>query len=160
MALLKNNQPVLQADIMKFAKDKEWCTSFYSQLKKINKTALFPKEFYTQQKFAESYLYNSLNEDYEVAVGKMQFIKVKTATVNGKLQRYYVYKIMPDDDEDKTPRMAICGAFSNTISIAEVEDADLDIYFDYDKEFSAATVEEQFKIYIDKKIKEAKPVIK
>jgi uncharacterized protein YbaP (TraB family) len=160
VALLKNNQPVLAADIMKFAKDKEWRTSFYSQLKKINKTTLFPKEFYTQQKFAESYLYNSLNEDYEIAVGKMQFIKVKTASINGKLQRYYIYKITPDDEEDEVPRIAICGAFSNSISIAEVEDADLEIYFDYEKEFSAATVEEEFKIYIDKKIKEVKSVIK
>jgi len=77
ITLLKNNQPVLPAEIKKIAADKSWRSSFYQSLKQIKKASLFPKEFYTQQKFAESYMFNSFADDYEVETKSIQFLKEK-----------------------------------------------------------------------------------
>jgi uncharacterized protein YbaP (TraB family) len=151
LALLKNNQPVNPSEILKFAGDNEWRTDFYNSLNDIHKTNLFPKAYYAQQKFAESYLYNSLNSDYDVIVKSMQLIKTKTAMVDGKLKRYYIYKVLLDDEEDASPRLAFCGAFDNNISIVTIKDADLDIYFNYDEKFSASKIDESFKKYIAEK---------
>lgn len=156
IALLKNNQPIPASDIKKFASDKEWRTGFYASLKKIKKTALFPREFYSQLKFAESYLQNSLTGDYEVDIKSMQFVKEKTAGINGRMKRFYIYKVVLDYDEDKTPRFAVCGAFDMDKSIAEIEDEDLDVFLNYDEEYSLSAIDDMFSRYIEEKIKAAK----
>lgn len=153
LALLKNNQPVAQPDILKFANDREWRTAFYSSLKKIHKTSLFPKELYTQQKFAEGYLYTNLPEYYDTDISSAQFIKTKTAMVAGKLQRFFIYKVIVVEDDDKTPHLAICGAFNSNVAIAEVADEDVDVYLDYDGRFSLSTIDAKFKTYIEEKEK-------
>ena len=151
LALLKYNRPVAVTEIKKFANDKEWRTSFYESLKEIKKTAVFPKEIYSQLKFAESYLYNSLNDDYEMDVRSTQFIKEKTAEINGKMQRFYIYKVVLNDDESKTTNFAVCGAFDMDKNIAEIKNENLDVYLNYDDTFSLSTVDELFKKYIDQK---------
>jgi hypothetical protein len=152
LALLKNKQPVAAADIMKFAVDKEWRARFYALLKKAGRTDLFPKAFYTQQKFAESYLFSTLSDDEELAVKTMQLVKTKTAVINGKQQRFYLFKVTPDD-EDNTAHLAICGAFNNNLAIADVSDEDLDTFYDYDEEFSSGTIDKKFENYISEKKK-------
>ena len=153
LALLKNNKTVPEAEIRKFVTDKAWRAAFYGSLKSINKTALFPTAFYSQQKFAESYLYSSLTDSYEVDVKSMQFIKEKSAEVNGKLQRFYIYKVILNDDEDKTARVAICGAFNMNKDIAEISEEEQDVHFDYDDIFSLSTLDEVFTKYIEEKSK-------
>lgn len=149
LALLKNDQPVPASEIRKFAADKDWRTSFYESLRKINKTLLFPQEFYSQSKFAESYLYTSLTGDYEVDVKSMQFVKEKTAEINGKTKRFYLYKVLLDYDEDKVPRFAVCGPFEMDKNIAAIKEADLDVYMNYDEEYSLKTIDEMFSKYLD-----------
>lgn len=156
IALLKNNRPVPASEIKKFAEDKEWRTEFYESLKKIGKAALFPKAYYSQLKFAEGYLYNSLLNDYEVGIKSMQFVKEKNAEINGRQQRFYIYKVVLDYDDEKTPRFAVCGAFDMDKSIAEIKDEDLDVYLNYDDEYSLSAIDGMFKKYIDEKIKSLK----
>jgi hypothetical protein len=156
IALLKNNQPVAPADVKKFAADKEWRVSFYRNLKKINKQSLFPKEFYTQQKFAESHLHIWLSDDDEIAIKSMQLVTSKTATIGGSVKRFYIYKVIFDEEEDNTPRLAICGPFDNNLAIADIKDADLDVYCDYESAFSQSTIDKKFKDYIEEKIKKTK----
>lgn len=151
LALLKNNKPVPVADIRKFANDKEWRTSFYESLKEIKKTSFFPKENYSQLKFAESYLYNSLMGDYEVDVRSTQMIKEKTAEINGKMQRFYIYKVVLNEDDTKTTYFAVCGAFDMDKNIAEIKMEDQDIYLNFEDVFSLSAVDELFKKYIDEK---------
>jgi hypothetical protein len=151
LALIKNNKPVAESEIKKFASDKEWRTAFYESLKKINKVSLFPKEFYTQVKFAESYLQVSLSEEYEVDVKSMQLVKEKTVEIDGKMKRFYIYKVVLNDDEDKTARFAVCGEFDMDKSKVALEYENQHAYLDYDEVFSLAAVDELFKKYLDQK---------
>jgi uncharacterized protein YbaP (TraB family) len=148
LALLKNNQPVSAIGIKKLATDKEWRTAFWESLKKINKQQFFPIEFYTQLKFSESYLYNYLIEEYEIGVNSMQFIKEKTAVINGKKKVFYLYKVVSDDEEDATPRLAICGAFDLNKNVIEIKDEDVDVFYNYDVSFSLKNIDAQFNKYI------------
>lgn len=156
LALLKNNKPVAVAEIRKFSNDKEWRTSFYESLKEIKRTSFFPKENYSQLKFAESYLYNSLNSDYEVYVKSTQLVKEKTAEINGKTQRFYIYKVVLNEDDTKTTYFAVCGAFDMDKNIAEIKMEDRDVYLNFEDAFSLSAVDELFKKYIDEKKKDEK----
>ncbi len=151
LALIKNNKPVAEKEIRKFAADKEWRTAFYESLKEINKASLFPKEFYSQVKFAESYLQVSLSESYEVDVKSMQLVKEKTAEIDGKMKRFYVYKVILDYDEDKTPRFAVCGMFDMDKNKVELKYDDQDIYLNYDDVFTLDAVDELFTKYLDQR---------
>jgi len=157
LALIKNNKPVPESEIKKFASDKDWRTAFYESLKEIKKVSLFPKEFYTQQKFAESYLQVSLTEGYEVDVKSMQFVKEKTAEINGKMKRFYIYKVVLNDDEDKTARFAVSGEFDLDKNKVELDYENQDTYLDYDEQFSSSKVDELFKKYLEQKKSNAKP---
>jgi uncharacterized protein YbaP (TraB family) len=148
IALLKNNQPVSAIGLKKLASDKEWRTAFWESLKKINKQQLFPREFYTQLKFAESYLYNYLIDEYEIAVNSMQFIKEKTAVINGKKKVFYLYKVVSDDEEDATPRLAICGTFDLNKNVIEIKSEEVDVFYNYDVSFSLKNIDAQFNKYI------------
>lgn len=151
IALIKNNQALLAAHFLAFAKDKGWRTYFYDDLKKLNKTALFPKEYYSQAKFAESYLYNFLSDEYEMELEKMQFIKTVTATVAGKQQKYFIYKVMNSDAEIKTWQLAFCGPFGTNAAVAEIDAELLDIYLDDENDFNGAEVDKRFKEFIASK---------
>jgi hypothetical protein len=156
LALIKNNKPVAESEIRKFASDKAWRTAFYESLKEIDKVSIFPKEFYTQVKFAESYLQVWLSESDEVDVRSMQLMKEKTAEIDGQMKRFYIYKIVLNDDDDKTPRFAVCGAFDMDKAKVEIKIDDQDVYIDYDTAFSMSTVDELFKKYIEQKINSSK----
>ncbi len=151
--LLRNKQPVANWEIRKFASNKEWRTGFYTSLKEINRTDLFPHEFYSQQKFAESYLYELVSSYYEVDIKTMKPVTEKTAEVNGKLKRYYIYRVVINDEEDKTERFAVCGAFDPDKAIAEVGEDDQDVFLNYDEAFSMSSVDEMFNKYIEEKKK-------
>ncbi len=156
LALIKNNKPVAESEIRKFASDNEWRTAFYESLKGIGKVSVFPKGFYTQVKFAESYLHVGLSDSYEVEVKSIQMIKERTAEINGKTKRYYIYKVVLHDDEDKTTRFAVCGGFDLDKTKAHVEVEDQDVYLDYDTAFSLSTVDELFNKYIEQRISSSK----
>jgi hypothetical protein len=113
----------------------------------MNKTALFPKAYYTQEKFAESYLYEFLTEEYEIGVGKMQFIKTATASINGATQKYFIYKIMNSDEDSKVWQLAFCGPFVNNSAVAEIDIEAQDIFLD-DEDFNAAKIDSRFKKFI------------
>lgn len=152
LALIKNNQTVLPAQCLVFAKDKGWRTYFYDDLKKLNKTAFFPKAYYSQAKFAESYLYNFLSDEYEMELEKMQFIKTATATVEGKQQRYFIYKVMNSDAETKVWQLAFCGPFGTNASVAEIDEDLLDIYLDDENDFNVTEVDKRFQKFIENKL--------
>ncbi len=144
--LLKNNQTVPIANIKKLAADKGWRTDFYNSLKKINKTSLFPKEFYSQQKFAESYIYTLLYYD-ESEINDIAYLTVKTGDVKGTPKRFVLYKVKTYEDEPY--RLAICGPFNKDQTIAEINDDDKSIQIFYEEEFSASTIEENFSKYLE-----------
>ena len=49
--------------------------------------------------------------------------------------------------------MAICGEFDLDKNTAAIDDKELDVFFNYDEVFELKNVDEQFKKYIDDKIK-------
>ncbi len=155
LALLKNNQPVLPADIMTFAKDRSWRTGFYEDLKRINKTGIFPKEYYSQAKFSESYLYNFLTDEYEMEVEKVQFLKTATAKIDGVLKKYFIYKIMNTDADVKVWQLAFCGPFNTNNTNPEISYDELDVFVDDENDFDPAQTDNRFKKYIADKLKQA-----
>lgn len=64
---LKNEKPLTKKRIAKNANSLEKRTLVFEALDKFNKTELFPKELFTREKAAESYLANWLydNEEYD-----------------------------------------------------------------------------------------------
>ena len=63
-----------------------------------------------------------------------------------------------NDTDDKGSHIAICGGFNNLLTIAEVNEGELDTYFDSDDKLSGNSIDEKFKTYLDDKLKEAKVI--
>lgn len=61
--LVKNKQPIPSAVFINLAADKSTRRSLYDDLKDLKKTALFPKQYQTQQLFAETDLYGLASDD-------------------------------------------------------------------------------------------------
>ena len=110
-ALLQHGQPVETAEWIKLAADKEMRTSVYEDLVELNKTQLFPKQYYTEQAFAESGLYNIVSEDNDIK--KWTFIGERIVTWQGQRRKFYLYRIETTDEEEvRITRLGIAGPYS------------------------------------------------
>ncbi len=112
MGLLQNGHPVAATEIKKITNDLIYRVDTYTELKKLNKEQLFPKENLSQEKFAESYLFNSLYDD-EVAAPVFKAISSIEVEENSTTNRYFIFKVTYSYDEgEKETYLSFCGPFA------------------------------------------------
>jgi uncharacterized protein YbaP (TraB family) len=150
LALAGINKPVPAVELRKVAASPGYRTDFYESLKKLKKENLFPKELLSQQKFAESYLYNNINEEGDIEESDISFklMAEKSAIIKGIVSRYYFYKVMVKYDGEITIYPAVCGAFDTNKLIPLIKNDEYNVEIFYDEKFSAATVNKLFDRYI------------
>lgn len=140
IALIKLNKPVAAAELRKIAADMNYRTDFYTSLKKLGKESLYPKEFLSQQKFAEAYLYlyASSEDDMDASDIKFKLLGEKEHTANGVTSRYYIYKLLVNYDDEKYEYPAVCGPFDiNRSNVGIPQDAEKTTIF-YEDELKKA----------------------
>jgi uncharacterized protein YbaP (TraB family) len=130
--LAVNKQIISQKPILKLATDKSYRVDLYNELKKIKKQTLFPKQYLTQQSFAESIVYNAATEDDDEP-SALTLLAQKIILFKGKKSRFFFYKITLGD-EDKTYRLACAGPFDTNLLKLSPDKATGALYYkeDYD----------------------------
>jgi uncharacterized protein YbaP (TraB family) len=141
-SLAKLDHEVPAGVLLSIAASNEFRTQLYSSLKTINKVSLFPKKFLTQQKFAEGYLYNYATDDEDSLY--LEAKGVKTATINGKPQRYYFFKVSMVFENETFSYPGICGPFDINKKSEIINENAIDLDITYDEEYSAASAEKLF----------------
>ena len=134
------------ADILKIAADKDFRTDFYTELKNIKKENLFPKQYFTQQKFAEGYAYSYLIDDYELENPQLTFISEKISKVKGIEKRFFIYKVKNVYDGEVTYNLFIMGGFPKDLTKIDLKYDEQEYYFNED--FKQSTINEIYNNYI------------
>ena len=142
IALLKIDQPVSPLIINKLANDKGYRTGLYTSLKEIKKTNLFPKELYTQQKFAEAYVYDYVAEEEDDIT--IQPVGEKLYKTGGQLKRYYLFKVGWMEDYKKTEHLAVCGPFNLNTTLVDLKEEDAQINIEYEEKYTPASMQKSF----------------
>lgn len=152
VSLLKNGQVIPAAEIKKIAADQGLRIEFYSSLREMGKTSLFPKEYATQQKFAESYLYEYNEDGDEEGNTVFKPVKEKVIEENGVSKRYYLFKMTSTYEEDDAQTLlAICGPFDADKKVLEIKKGTDETTVLYDEKYSASTVDELFNKFIEQR---------
>ena len=138
-SLLENDQ-TLNAQVLKdLAADKESRTDLYERLKTHKKESLFPKKYFTQKDFAESYVYSAASDDDEPA--DLTYLTKKVVSFNGSQARFFFYKVTYGEDDYKSYRLACAGPFSLDGSDISADKASGSLY--YDKDFDTTNLSNQ-----------------
>ena len=150
IALLKNNNKVPPAQIEKIAADRANRFEFYNRLEKIGKQNIFPAKWQTQKSFAESYLYNYINEDGDLDDESLtlQYVSDKIEKKNGKQYRYFLFKATIDNGDSKETHLAICGPFDFDKSKVLINSDDEKEEMFYDEPYNPASIDKLFKTYL------------
>ncbi len=166
LALLKNNKTVGAGVLKQIAGDKYERANFYEELKRMNKESLFPADFRTQQKLAESYIYQSMSEeDDDQDLSTVEFIYIKKIEYDykGERKRFYFFRVnfpqaedtreMESEETGSHSYLAIAGPFEldpNQVSL-KAEKNITGVY--YDKDFSGMLMDDYFKKFMDERLK-------
>lgn len=142
--LMNHQQPVDAAAFTKLAADAGYRESLYDELEKGKKTELFPRQFLTQQAFAESELYSYASDDNDVK--KITFLGQRLKTYKKKQYKFYLFKIEIAYDDEVSTYLGVGGPYHPTSTkFARRKDA-TGIY--WDKTFNAATIDADLKAYL------------
>ncbi|HYE56365.1 MAG TPA: TraB/GumN family protein [Chitinophagaceae bacterium] len=143
LSLLRLNEPVDAAIIEAIAADKDYRGYFYDELKDLKREKLFPAKYLNQKSFAETYIYNS---DDDEKPSTLQFIGERTATFNGKKQRFYLYKTVYEYEDRQYAYLAVGGCFDTDPKKFESSYDISGIY--WEEEFSQSAIDKHFKAYL------------
>ncbi|AEV97594.1 hypothetical protein A4D02_30165 [Niastella koreensis] len=148
MQLIKNKQLVPAAEILKLAADANLRINFYEELKNLKKTALFPRQYATQQAFGEATVYEAAADDNEIK--KITFLAKKIAKYKGKSYTFYLYRVMLEDD-DSSGYLGIAGGYtSGSLSLEAAEDLS-GIY--WEEAYKESKVNSFFKAFLESREK-------
>jgi uncharacterized protein YbaP (TraB family) len=142
--LLENNVPVAVETIAKLAASDEYRSSIYEELEKVKKTSLFPATYLNQKMLAASYAFNHASDDYSPR--KVEFVTEKTAKFKGTIQKFYLFKVSFEEEDETPPMLAIAGPFSlNTKKVTSDNEA-TGLY--WEKPFSPKSVNTHFNAFL------------
>jgi uncharacterized protein YbaP (TraB family) len=109
--LLDGGQAVPGAVLNRLASDPVTRLDLYDNLKKYKKTALFPGEYLTQSRFAESSIYGAADNEDEGPIEKVVLLSKKTASFDGKKYTWYLYKISYTTEDGPKSYLGIAGGY-------------------------------------------------
>ncbi|MEP6582883.1 MAG: TraB/GumN family protein [Ginsengibacter sp.] len=139
--LLENAQSVTAAVLVKLAADKSYRMDLYNTLKEHKQQNLFPKQYLSQQYFAESNVYTAVSDDSEPLA--ITFLSQKTFMFHGKQAKFFFYKITYGEDDDKSYNLACAGPYSLNASDLNVDKAYGYLY--YKEDFDKNNLQQQMK---------------
>ena len=140
LALIKNNIKVSTDELYKVAASHEYRSSFYQELKKINRLALFPKEFLSQVELARSDVFvYSYYEEYPVNV---KFIQEKIMGKGRNKLKFYLFKV----EFNQSAYLGIAGSYSTNKNKLDTDNKFTGIY--WEQEFDETQVELFFQQYL------------
>lgn len=150
MGLLKNQQVVPASVIEVLVANKAYRRDMYTNLKKINKAALYPLKYKTQRHLGESDMYNYSFSEEEPS--EMSYIGERNILFNGKKCRFYLYKLVytyesaEDDKKEEYKYLGVAGPFSTDLKNLEME---FDLTGIYDEEaFDPKNTDKQLSAYL------------
>jgi uncharacterized protein YbaP (TraB family) len=158
VALVKNNQPVDSKEIETAASDKNYRRDLYDELRQRGKLKLFPIKFLTQQKIAESELFQTAtqeNDDSEPA--SITFLGEKMAVFMGERKKFYLFKVTYEGDGYSDSYLGVTGPYSNTEK--EIISSSKAAGVLWDEVFDKKKIDEQLKAFISSKEEELKPSV-
>ena len=167
LALIKNNKPVSSFTLKQIASDRDERVNFYDDLNKLNKNNLFPADFRSQQKLAESYVYQSLlRDDDEDGSSDAELIYIKRVEdeYRGERKRFYFFRVnFPRVEEDSSETESAETGSRSYLAIAgpfELDNAKLNIEkgknitgLYYEEKFDGLMMDDYFKKFIEQRSK-------
>lgn len=143
ITMLENNRPVDGKTIYTLATTDDYRHDLYDELKRINKLKLFPSEYLTQKRMAQSKLYGyALDEE---APSSIEFVAEKKVIYKGKPQKFLVFKLS-FPEEYGTYYFGAAGPYSlNAIDVNTTHEA-TGVY--WSKEFDAKKIDALLKEYL------------
>jgi uncharacterized protein YbaP (TraB family) len=142
VGLLKNGVPLEPKYAEAIAADKYNRIEFYRELVEIGKEKLFPQKWLTQQHFAETYLYGSFDDDEPT---KIIPLGERIATFKGRKQRFFLYRLEYEFEDEKYTYLGVSGPFN--LKTSDVLPADV-ISGVVAGEFDHKRIAEHFKNYL------------
>ena len=143
--LLKYHQPVDTSVFTELAAENEYRLDLYEKLEELKKLSLFPKKYLTQQAFAESQLYSYASDDYEVK--EMKFLGERIINFKGERRKFYLFKIDVSYEDEEVIHLGIAGPYALKATTPDTYGKATGLV--WDKDFDEATIEEDFKEYIE-----------
>lgn len=142
--LLEKGIPVQPEIITGIAADKVSRQNLYYDLKKMNRSSLFPKQYLTQAYFAESQMYlMASDEDYPTSI---TFLLKKEGLYSGKKYLFYLYKVTYGKGKDATSYLGVAGGYN--LSGTGIEEKEELTQVFTDEEFDANKIAQLFNKYL------------
>lgn len=107
-ALLDRKKEVPASVLLSIAADTSYRIDLYDEMKRLKIEKLFPVKYLNQRSFADSYLYNSLEEQPV----RTTFIGERTVVYKGKKQKFLLYRLVYDYEDGEEIYLGISGAFN------------------------------------------------
>ena len=110
--LLDGDQAIPAAVLNRLAADPVTRLDLYETLKKCKKTALFPREYLVQSRFAESSIFGAADDEDEGTIGKVTVLSKKIAVFDGKTYAWYLYKVSYTTEDGPQNYLGIAGGYN------------------------------------------------
>lgn len=111
--LIRNGQSIRPAIMEAIAADDYTRALLYEDLKELNSLKLFPAKYLNQKSIAESELVQYLSEN-DMEPSQTTFLEEKEALINGKKQKFYLFKVSYAYEEGKEVYLGVCGPYNST----------------------------------------------
>jgi uncharacterized protein YbaP (TraB family) len=143
--LVKNKQQVPVSVLNTLAATRGIRPVLYQELKDINKAALFPRQYLTQQHFGESALFETASDDDEEPQ-KITFLSTKTAVFKGRSYVFYLYRVVLDNEGRPPGYLGIAGGYKPGSKAIEPVKELTGVY--WDESFNSRKIDAHFKKYL------------
>jgi hypothetical protein len=108
IALLNKKREVPPSVLLSIAADTNYRVNLYDEMKRLKIEKLYPAKYLNQRSFADSYLYNALEDP----PSRIIFIGEKIVSYKGKKQKVFLYRLIYDSGGEEESYLGISGAFS------------------------------------------------
>ncbi|MFL9481953.1 TraB/GumN family protein [Chitinophagaceae bacterium LWZ2-11] len=142
--LLEKGIPVQPEIITGIAADKVSRQNLYYDLKKMNRSSLFPKQYLTQAYFAESQMYLMASDEDDPT--SITFLSKKEGLYNEKKYLFYLYKVTYGKGKDATSYLGVAGGYN--LSGTGIEEKEELTQVFTDEEFDANKIAQLFNKYL------------
>jgi uncharacterized protein YbaP (TraB family) len=144
LALLENKQPVSQKVLQELAANRYTRIELYKNLKKYNRSSLFPAKYLTQSYFAES-LAEDAASGFSDDEADVRFIKEKELKWKGKTVRFFFYDVFLEESNEHW--LAVSGPFNLNRTDISLAQASSEIY--QREEYDVSNAENQMKTMVE-----------
>ncbi len=143
--LLGGMQTVDAASLLKLASYNEHRLDLFKELASNKKESLFPKQYLSQQSFAESEIYSISTYD-EVENPLIKFIGTRNAVFKGEKKTFYLFRIDVNMDDAISSYLGIAGPYSSNDKYPSIEGEATGI--EWEKTFSLKSIDLDLKTYL------------